>query len=176
MDRRQFLATSGAVALSTAAPRVLAQVAGADDARLSAAFTDIFDRQLDMSPSFVTSLGLDKGARAGAKSMLDDNSRSAMMKRLATTQAAIRQLEGFKSARLSGAQRLNLDVILYSLGQQTVAPAEFALNSAVRPYRIFQQGGSLVRGGRCHGYAVAPSRKRRGHRAARCSVVFSKHA
>ncbi|MBJ7445808.1 MAG: DUF885 domain-containing protein, partial [Sphingobium sp.] len=102
----------------------------------------IFERQLDLSPSFVTSLGLDKGARAGAKSQLDDNSKSAMMKRLAATQAAIKELEGFKSASLSAPQRLNLDVILYALGQQTVAPATFGLNSAVRPYRIFQQGGS----------------------------------
>lgn len=142
MDRRQFLATTGAAALTAVTSQATAQVAGSDDARLSAAFTDIFDRQLDMSPAFVTSLGLDKGARAGAKSQLDDNSKSAMMKRLAATQAAIKQLDGFKSARLSEAQRLNLDVILYSLDQQTVAPAKFGLNSAVRPYRIFQQGGS----------------------------------
>lgn len=141
MDRRQFLATSGAAALAVAAPRTFAQ-AGADDARLSAAFAAIFERQLDLSPAFVTSLGLDKGARTGAKSQLDDNSKSAMMKRLAATQAAIKELEGYKSASLSDAQRLNLDVILYALDQQTVAPAKFGLNSAVRPYRIFQQGGS----------------------------------
>ena len=140
MDRRDFLLSSGAVAIAVAAPRALAQ--GSDDARLSAAFTAIFDRQLDLSPAFVTSLGLDKGARAGAKSQLDDNSKSAMMKRLAMTQAAIKELEGFKTANLSAPQQLNLDVILYSLGQQTVAPATFGLNSAVRPYRIFQQGGS----------------------------------
>ncbi|MEC3910830.1 DUF885 domain-containing protein [Sphingobium sp. CR2-8] len=142
MDRRQFLATSGAAAVSVAAPRALAQGADADDARLSAAFAAIFERQLDMSPSFVTSLGLDKGARAEAKSQLDDNSKSAMLKKLAATQAAIRELDGYKSAKLSDAQRLNLDVILYALDQQTVAPAKFGLNSAVRPYRIFQQGGS----------------------------------
>jgi uncharacterized protein (DUF885 family) len=142
MDRRQFLATTGAAALTVATPRALAQAAGPDDARLSAAFAAIFERQLDLSPSFVTSLGLDKGARAGAKSQLDDNSKSAMMKRLAATQAAIKELEGYKSASLSDAQRLNLDVILYALDQQTIAPATFGLNSAVRPYRIFQQGGS----------------------------------
>ncbi|KAA9020666.1 DUF885 domain-containing protein [Sphingobium limneticum] len=142
MDRRQFLATSGAAALAAATPRALAQTAGADDARLSATFAAIFDRQLDLSPAFVTSLGLDKGGRAGAKSQLDDNSKSAMMKRLATTQTAIKELEGYKTASLSDAQRLNLDVILYALDQQTVAPAKFGLNSAVRPYRIFQQGGS----------------------------------
>ncbi|WP_188063904.1 DUF885 domain-containing protein [Sphingobium sp. KCTC 72723] len=142
MDRRHFLLSTGAIAVATAAPRAFAQGAGADDARLSAAFATIFERQLDLSPTFVTSLGLDKGARAGAKSQLDDNSKSAMMKRLANTQAAIKELEGFKSASLSDAQRLNLEVIIYALDQQTIAPAKFGLNSAVRPYRIFQQGGS----------------------------------
>ena len=142
MDRRQFLASSGAIAIAAAAPRALAQANGADDARLSAAFAAIFERQLDLSPAMVTSLGLDKGARAGAKSQLNDNSKSAMMKQLATTQAAIKELESYKSAALSEAQKLNLEVILYSLDQQTVAPAKFGLNSAVRPYRIFQQGGS----------------------------------
>ncbi|MES2158753.1 MAG: DUF885 family protein [Pseudomonadota bacterium] len=142
MDRRHFLLSTGAIAVATAAPRAFAQGAGADDARLSAAFATIFERQLDLSPTFVTSLGLDKGARAGAKSQLDDNSKSAMMKRLANTQAAIKELESFKSASLSDAQRLNLEVILYALDQQTIAPAKFGLNSAVRPYRIFQQGGS----------------------------------
>lgn len=149
MDRRLFLSTAGASALAAATPRVFAQAAGmsgnGDDARLSAAFAAIFERALDRSPMFVTSLGLDKGARAGAKSQLDDNSKSGMMKDLAATQAAIRELEGFQGANLSDAQRLNLDVILYSLGQQTVAPGTFGLNSVQRPYRIFQQGGSYFR-------------------------------
>jgi uncharacterized protein (DUF885 family) len=141
MDRRQFLATTGAVALSAAAPRVLAQTGG-DDARLSAAFASIFERQLDLSPAMVTSLGLDKGARSMVKSQLDDNSKSGMMKKLAATQAAIKELDGFKSASLSDAQRLNLDVVLYALDQQTVSAGKFGLNSVQRPYRIFQQGGS----------------------------------
>ena len=145
MDRRQFLAASGAIAFAGHIPRALAQAAGTDDARLSATFAAIFERQLDLSPSMVTSLGLDKGARAGAKSLLDDNSKSGMMKELAATQAAIKELESYKTANLSDAQRLNLDVILYSLGQQTIAPAKFGLNSVQRPYRIFQQGGSYFR-------------------------------
>ncbi|WP_370308487.1 DUF885 domain-containing protein [Sphingobium abikonense] len=148
MDRRLFLSTAGASALVAAAPRAFAQAAmpgNGDDARLSAAFAAIFEGVLDRSPMFVTSLGLDKGARADAKSQLDDNSKSGMMKDLAATQAAIKELEGFKGANLSDAQRLNLDVILYSLGQQTVAPGTFGLNSVQRPYRIFQQGGSYFR-------------------------------
>ena len=142
MDRRQFLLSSGAVALATATPRAFAQAAGADDARLSAAFATAFERQLDLSPAMVTSLGLDKGARSAAKSQLDDNSKSGTMKKLAATQAAIKEFKGYEGAALSDAQRLNLEVILYSLDQQTVAPAKFGLNSVQRPYRIFQQGGS----------------------------------
>lgn len=145
MDRRLFLATAGAATLAGASPRLFAQVSGADDARLSAVFAAIFERQLDLSPMFVTSLGLDKGGRAGAKSRLDDNSRSGMMKQLAATKAAIAELEAFRGANLSEAQRLNLDVILYALGQQTVAPGRFELNSVQRPYRIFQQGGAYFR-------------------------------
>nr|MBA4770031.1 DUF885 domain-containing protein [Sphingobium sp.] len=141
MDRRQFLTSTGAVAIAGAIPHALAQTAGADDARLSATFAAIFERQLDLSPTMVTSLGLDKGGRAGAKSQLDDNSKSGTMKKVAAAQAALQELDSYKGARLSDAQRLNLDVILYSLDQQTV-PAKFGLNSVQRPYRIFQQGGS----------------------------------
>lgn len=142
MDRRHFLMTSGALAFAGLAPRAFAQTTGADDARLSAVFAAIFERQLDLSPMFVTSLGLDKGARAAAKSRLDDNSRSEMMKRLSITQAAVKELQGFASASLSETQRLNLDVILYMLEQQTVAPGRFQLDSVIRPYRLFQQGGA----------------------------------
>lgn len=141
MDRRHFLLSSGAMALATAAPRAFAQ-AGGDDARLSAAFAAIFERQLDRSPTLVTSLGLDKGARAAAKYRLGDNSHAEMLRQLADTRQAIKQLEGFKAARLSEAQALNLDVILYLLEQQTVAPGRFDLGGVQRPYRITQQGGS----------------------------------
>lgn len=141
MDRRNFLLTTGAVAVAAATPRAFAQ-AGSDDARLDAVFDAIFQRQLDISPSLVTSLGLDKGARTAAKSQLDDNSQAAMMRRLAQTQDAIKQLTQFRSAALSPAQRLNLDVVNYVLDQQTVSAARFGLNSVIRPYRIFQQGGA----------------------------------
>jgi uncharacterized protein (DUF885 family) len=141
VDRRNFLLTTGAVAVAAATPRAFAQ-AGSDDARLDAVFDAIFQRQLDISPSLVTSLGLDKGARTAAKSQLDDNSQAAMMRRLAQTQDAIKQLTQFRSAALSPAQRLNLDVVNYVLDQQTVSAARFGLNSVIRPYRIFQQGGA----------------------------------
>ncbi|CAN5200834.1 DUF885 family protein [soil metagenome] len=141
MDRRAFLLTSGAVALATAADRVMAQ-SGTTDAQLNAAFDAIFERYLDHSPTMVTSLGLDKGARAGAKSQLGDNSAQGMKDDLALTRAALEQLAPFKSAKLSDAAALNLEVVLYTLDQDTTAPEKFGLSSVIRPYRIFQQGGS----------------------------------
>lgn len=144
MDRRQFIATTGAAALTAAAPRLWAQTAaaGADDARLNTLFTAIFEQALDMSPGLTTSLGLDKGGRAAAKGKLDDNSKAGMEQRLAMTQKALADLAAFDKADLSPAQRLNLEVIQYSLEQQTVPAAKFGLNAVQRPYRIFQQGGA----------------------------------
>lgn len=144
MDRRQFIATTGAAALTAAAPRLWAQAtaAGADDARLNTLFTAIFEQALDMSPGLTTSLGMDKGPRAAAKGKLDDNSKAGMEQRLAMTQKALADLAAFDKADLSPAQRLNLEVIQYSLEQQTVSAAKFGLNAVQRPYRIFQQGGA----------------------------------
>ena len=144
MDRRHFLATTGAAALTAAAPRLWAQTAsaGVDDARLNTLFTAIFEQALDMSPGLTTSLGMDKGPRAAAKGKLDDNSKAGMEQRLAMTQKALADLAAFDKADLSPAQRLNLEVIQYSLEQQTVSAAKFGLNAVQRPYRIFQQGGA----------------------------------
>jgi len=141
MDRRTFLLTSGATALALTTDRAVAQPTD-QDAALNAAFERIFQSSLDQSPTQVTSLGLDKGARAGAKSQLDDNSAEGLKRRLAHSQRALAEIERFKGAPLSPAAALNRDVVAYTLAQQTVAPAKFGLATVVRPYRIFQQGGA----------------------------------
>jgi len=77
MDRRQFLATTGAFALASsadafAAPVKRATVGGAAaDVRLNALFDRIFADQVAHSPFYATFLGLDTGANARLKSMLD---------------------------------------------------------------------------------------------------------
>ncbi|RVT41872.1 DUF885 domain-containing protein [Sphingobium algorifonticola] len=142
MDRRAFLLTSGAAALAAGVEPVFAQAAANADAALNTAFDAIFDRYLDNAPTLVTSLGLDKGARAAAKSQLGDNSAEGRQKDLALTRAALAQLEPFKTRPLSEAGALNLEVVLYTLAQDVVAPEQFGLSSVIRPYRIFQQGGT----------------------------------
>jgi uncharacterized protein (DUF885 family) len=141
MDRRTFVNSTGAAALVATSARIAAQ-APAKDAELDTAFENIFQRFLDTSPELVSSLGLDKGPRAAAKSQLDDDSAAGTQRRLALTRKALAELESFNTAALSPAAALDLEVVTYSLEQQTVAPARFGLASVGRPYRIFQQGGA----------------------------------
>ncbi|MDG2522183.1 DUF885 family protein [Caulobacter segnis] len=72
IDRRRLLATAGAAVAASGAPRALAAPQGAGQAKAAlAAFMDkTFEATLDRSPETVTSFGLDKGARAAAKSKL----------------------------------------------------------------------------------------------------------
>lgn len=141
MDRRTFVISSGIAALVASSGRAAIPATG-KDAQLNAAFEAIFQRILDTSPELVSSLGLDKGSRAAAKSQLDDDSAAGTQKLLLLAQKGLAELKQFKTSELSPAAALNLEVVSYFLEQQTVAPSRFGLSSVGRPYRIFQQGGA----------------------------------
>jgi len=141
MDRRTFIVSSSIAALVAASDRVSAQ-GSPQEAELNAAFETIFQRFLDISPALVSSLGLDKGARAEAKSQLDDDSAAGTQRQLQLIRKGLAELAVFKPGMLPSAAALNLEVVSYFLEQQTVAPARFGLASVGRPYRIFQQGGA----------------------------------
>ncbi len=141
MDRRAFIGSStAAITLASVAP-ALAQATGSG-AALDALFDRILADELDHSPELATSLGLDKGARAAEKSQLSDRSAAARADELARTRRWIAELNRIAPATLSTAAETNRQVVLYSLTARTVAPAQFGLDSVVRPYRIFQQGGA----------------------------------
>jgi len=145
MDRRTFLATSATVALVpfTEASAMAAAATGSGDARLNQLFEDIFQDRVRTSPELATSLGLDKGPNAALKSKLE--TRPAPVQRrddLARNRRSIAQLNAIPAASLSDAAKLNREVVLYSLQTQTVAPSRWAIDSAIRPYPIFQQGGA----------------------------------
>jgi len=142
MDRRRFLALSGGTAagMMLHPGRALAQ-AGAD-AEARAAFQRIFLEQVADSPELATSLGLDRGELERLRSQLSPRTAAARAADLARTRRQLATLAGLDRARLSPMNQLNLDVVRYQLEQQTVAPERFGLDSVVRPYRIFQQGGA----------------------------------
>ncbi len=144
MDRRTFIASSGAAALAATLPGpALAQPrAGSGDAALNALFERIFQQQVQRSPELATSLGLDKDSNAGLKSRLAPRTLAERARILAQTKEALAELAAVDRRTLSPAAKLNLEVVTYSLTNQTTAPQRFGLDSAIRPYRIFQQGGA----------------------------------
>jgi uncharacterized protein (DUF885 family) len=144
LDRRTFIASSGAAALAAASfPKaILAQPGGSGDAELNALFERIFQQLVQRSPELATSLGLDKGANAGLKSRLTPRTLAERARQQAQIGEALASLAAVDKSALSPAAKLNLEVVTYSLTNQTVAPRRFGLDSAVRPYRIFQQGGA----------------------------------
>jgi uncharacterized protein (DUF885 family) len=144
LDRRTFIASSGAAALAVTLPvTALAQPrAGSGDAALNALFERIFQQQVQRLPELATSLGLDKDANAGLKGRLSPRTLAERARVLAQTREALAELAAVDRRTLSPAAKLNLEVVTYSLTNQTVAPQRFGLDSAIRPYRIFQQGGA----------------------------------
>jgi uncharacterized protein (DUF885 family) len=144
LDRRTFIASSGAAALATALlpEPILAQPGGSGDAALNALFEEIFQEAVRSSPEQATSLGLDKGANAGLKGRLSPRTLAERARQQARVKDALARLSRVDRSTLSPAARLNLEVVTYSLTNQIVAPQRFGLDSAIRPYRIFQQGGA----------------------------------
>lgn len=143
MDRRQFLALSGSTAVGLGLiPAELAAQGATGDAALNALFERIFREAVMRSPELATQLGLDKGPAAALKSQLSPRTAQRREEDLARVRRALAELKAVDRASISPANQLNLDVVVYQLEGQALAPARFQLDSVVRPYRIFQQGGA----------------------------------
>ncbi|HEX8379649.1 MAG TPA: DUF885 family protein [Allosphingosinicella sp.] len=144
MDRRTFIASSGVAALAAALPAsTLAQPrAGSGDAELNALFERIFQQAVQRSPELATQLGLDRESNAGLKGRLSPRTLQERAAQTARIKEALATLRAVDRASLSPAAKLNLEVVTYSLETQIAAPQRFGLDSAIRPYRIFQQGGA----------------------------------
>ena len=145
MDRRTFLAGSATAALVPAVelPAVAQTVAGSNDARLNALFEELFMERVRTSPQLATQLGLDKGPLAALKSTLDtDPVAKQRADNLARTRRGIAQVQAISPSTLSDSAKLNREVVLYLLETSAAAPSRFDIDSAQRPYPIFQQGGS----------------------------------
>lgn len=141
MERRHFLAGTGALGMVALARPGLAFAAGDADAALNALFDRIFKDSLALSPEGVSSLGLDKGEWAGMKSKLDDRTEAGVAASVAQTRQALADLGKVDRAALSSASRLNLDVVTYQLESRLDSP-RLHVDSVQRPYRLYQQGGA----------------------------------
>ncbi|WP_375288780.1 DUF885 family protein [Sphingomonas sp.] len=145
MDRRSFLASTSA----TAALALLPRTAGAQtaptppgDPRLNAVFDRTFARLLQRAPELATSLGMDKGPNAALKHKLSDESPAAKARDQAELKATIAELTAITPEGLSADDRLNREVVLYSLNANALAYDRYKLDSVIRPFTITQQGGA----------------------------------
>jgi uncharacterized protein (DUF885 family) len=143
MDRRTFLATGATVALLPVTEAPAFAATGSGDARLNALFEQIFQERVRNEPELATQLGLDKGPNADLKSKLETDPAPVVRREdLARNRKAIARLNAITPASLSDPAKLNREVVLYSLETDTVAPARWDIDSAQRPYPIYQQGGA----------------------------------
>ncbi|MDX3900949.1 MAG: DUF885 family protein [Sphingobium sp.] len=144
MDRRQFLTTTAAGAVTAlTASRALA-APGGQDARLRAMLDGFFYERLNESPEQATRLGLDTGERAALRGRLSDVSAAGVARDLARSKAQAAQLKSIDRAQLSPAARIDYDVVGYQLSR-AIGGERFGYGETAgryAPYVISQLTGS----------------------------------
>jgi uncharacterized protein (DUF885 family) len=145
--RRSLL--GGAATLSFAAALPAAALAQPRSPQFRTLLDRFADTTLGFSPQQQTLLGLDKGARAGARRHLDDARPQAIEARLSAAAAMQRQLRGVSKASLAPQDQTTYEAVDYALGL-TLQGGKFAygdnigsaLGAAAVPYVVSQQNGS----------------------------------
>ena len=147
LDRRRVLlsgAGTAALLIADVSP-LLAAAAPAGDAgapALNALFDKFMDENLDRSPIFATSLGVDTGARAHQRGEVDDNSLAGIAadKRLHADQ--LRRLQAFDRNSVSGMDQLNYDIVAFNAQNTVTSDARYDFGGgAGNPYAISQLSG-----------------------------------
>src|SRR5258708_22128194 len=146
LDRRALLASSAALLVAPALDGW--STPEQSGAALNALFDRFMKENLDNSPTTVTALGLDTGARAHQKSLIDDSSLAGIAKNKAITAGQLAALKAFNRAALSPKDAVSYDVILYGLKTNAEADARFAYGpgGAGAPYIISQLTGLYSQG------------------------------
>jgi uncharacterized protein (DUF885 family) len=148
LDRRTLLASSAALLASTAVEGPARAAPAQSGTALNALFDQFMKENLDNSPLTVTQLGLDTGARAYQKSLIDDSSLAGIAKNKAITASQLARLKAFDRASLSPKDAVSYDVIMYGLKTGAAANARFAYGpgGAGAPYILSQLTGSYSQG------------------------------
>src|SRR5476649_2995067 len=153
LSRRDLLASAAAIGAETCC---FGGAFGAAKAPSNAAYGAICDNLADAllkdNPEGATFLGLDKGARAGLKSRLSDQSWAHVAKDHEVCAAWLGKLNAIAPAGLSPAAQVDKAVVTYALtlgrdagkfdfGENTLASA---MNEDSTPYVVSQETGSFV--------------------------------
>lgn len=140
-DRRQILMGAAATAL-TAGLASAAQAATPKE-QLYALFDAFFDEDLSQSPEQATSLGLDTGKHADARSKLSDRSTAAWRRDRAEPAERIARLKTIDRKALSGDDAINYDTALFNYEARS-GTAPFDFGDGARPFVLTQYYGSYI--------------------------------
>ena len=144
IDRRRLLQTAAAT-VAIAPSLAQAQTASTDaDGRLNGLLDGWFEADVDDNPERATSLGLDRGARAGLSSRLGEAGPDAIRKDRRKATDRWTQLQGFDQTGLSAEGRLNYAIAAF--GAETAAQtARFDYGAGPgrpSPYVVTQLSGA----------------------------------
>ena len=112
------------------------------DRALTARLNALFYEELALSPEQTTGLGLDKGARVAAKSLLDPRDAAARQRYAAFGHKVIAEIGRVNPATLGRAGKRHRELILYRYHTGLTSSETFGIDSVQTPYRLTQQGGS----------------------------------
>jgi uncharacterized protein (DUF885 family) len=148
IDRRYLLSlltASAAAAVST--PSFARRAQPPAFAKLLSQFADEI---ILLSPETATSLGLDKGVRAGLKSKLSDGSPTGDAKWANQVKSMLTRLSTLDRTKLSPAEQIRYDTVQYA-AERGVEGTKFSFGGAASgffggtaPYPVSQQDGALT--------------------------------
>ena len=144
MLNRRTLLNSGAAGAAVLALGARASAQGSGSAALNALFDTFVNENLDQSPTTVSAIGLDSGARSYQKRLLDEASLAAVAKteKLVASQRA--RLEAFDRASVGADDQASYDVVHFGLKVQDDDFRRYAYGGAGGagiPYVISQFNG-----------------------------------
>jgi uncharacterized protein (DUF885 family) len=151
MDRRRFVQFS--VALASAAllhpQRGHGAVVGPEDERLRSLLDTFLNQELDDRPQLATYWGIDTGARAAARSRLNDYSAVERARWVSSNRARLALLRQIDRDRLSPNSQVDRDVVIWQFEQIAEGGARFAFGEGAAgtdyapfcPYSFSQLNG-----------------------------------
>jgi len=141
ISRRTLLARAAALLAALELPGVAAGAGSNEHERLQRLFMEMEADFLNRSPEHATSLGVDHGEHAQARSQLNDRSRAAIDERRRANSLWARRLREIDAAALSPEDRLDRDVLLFIRQGQSTEAERFVVPIA-EPYVLSQRTGA----------------------------------
>jgi len=150
-DRREVLASAaaalalgGCAAMRERVQPLWPRSETSPSVQLNRVMQGLFEEKLADSPETVTQLGLDKDARAEAKSRLDDRSLGGLAYRKRLTRQQLRRLRAIDRTGLNGMDAVNYDCLLDDLSRAVEADQRFDYGEkgVGRPYVLSQLNGA----------------------------------